>query len=104
MTKSKKPHSMIATQEDKEADTNVVATPKGVTKLTGDALTVLGLFVKHKNRALAVDEVGTLLDAHQIEIVSEVADVFTELEASKHIRECVLEVHDDGESRYRLFS
>jgi hypothetical protein len=92
--------------EDKEADTkpHTVVTPKGVNKLTQDALVVLGLFVRHKNRALAVDEMGTLLDAHQVEVTSDVADVYSELEATGHIKECPLEVHDDGESRYRLSS
>lgn len=88
--------------EDKEADVNRVATPTGVHKLTDDALTVLGLFVRHKNRALAVEEIGILLVAHEAFVKSDVADVFTELEANNHIKECPLEVHDDGESRYRL--
>ena len=86
--------------EDKEGDVNVVS-PNGVHKLTEDALTVLGLFVKDRNRALAVDEVEILLVAHNAEVVSDVADVFTELEANKHIHSCPLENHD-GDVRYRL--
>jgi hypothetical protein len=81
---------------------SAVVSPLGVNELTNDGLVVLGMFIKHKNRALAVDEMESLLQSFEVTTESEVVDVYTELEAAKYIKECPTEMHNDGTSRYRL--
>lgn len=84
--------------DDAQSDGNLVASPGGLSNLTDDAMVVLGLFVKERNRALAVQEVETILKAMQVEIVTDVVDCFTELEGHNLIVECPDEVHTLGET------
>jgi len=83
---------------DKAVAEAVVATPRGLSKLTEHALIVLGVFVSHRNRALAVQEVETILSTSPNVPELDVEDCYVELETANLIYACPTEVHAIGDT------
>jgi len=92
------------TSKKTDVGTPPIITPEGKHQFSNDTFVVLGVFVADKNRAMAVAEVNTILEANVDPMCwgLKVRDAFKELEAAKLIRECPTEKHENGTSRYRL--
>ena len=99
------------TDHDEEAQSGTIVSPAGVNKVTADAMVVMGVYVRHRSRALAAGEVEIILDGMgHFPLKTDVKDALTELDNLGLIRECPDELHgveDDGATveiqvRYRL--
>ena len=69
-------------------------TPQGKKVYSNNQMTVWGVFLKNRNRALAVAEVETILSVTEgVPKDMDVEDAFVELEVGGVIRECPDELH-----------